>query len=514
MQPTGQPTMQPSMQPTGQPTMLPTGQPTGQPTMQPSGQPTMQPTGQPTRQPTGQPSGKPTMFPRSQPTGQPTRRPTGQPTVQPTGKPSGKPSRKPSGQPTRQPTMQPTGQPTMQPTGQPTRQPTGQPSGQPTVWPTAHPSVRPSSHPSRRRSYSPSRNGDTLAPSQTQKPSLPLIPTHIPTKQTPKPTSIPTRKTYPTSVPSSRPTSSITPSVPKIKNIAVITGAHNVTLSVSLIAPRDSPGSIYCIALKFGSTPVSINDVMAKGTRTNYLSALTHTSTVIIGLLALTSYDAFCYVQNANGAGITYSEMMNSKVSFTTSCCQMISFVSSPVSVYGDVSAYTVSTSSSTYMFTYSLDSPPSQGSITVTPMITLSNGTASSVIIISIPSSSIFLSSASTTTLKGSFYISTKSSVSGSFQVQLAISGVNYKNYVSTSVAVSILSLNQPLPAPQLVSCFFSDSGGSIIVTFDSATDLGGITAATWSCSLMFTFTGSNSAIWYVPSLIAACVSEKFLSK
>ena len=103
---------------------------------------------------------------------------------------------------------------------------------------------------------------------------------------------------------------------------------------------------------------------------------------------------------------------------------------------------------------------------------------------------------------MKGVFYISTQSSVSGNFQVQLALSGAASGNYTSTSAVVNILSQDQPLPAPKLMECVFSDSGGSIVITFDSATDLGGIMTATWPCSQMFTFKGSDVAIWYVKCL------------
>lgn len=274
-----------------------------------------------------------------------------------------------------------------------------------------------------------------------------------------------------------------------------------MTVDVTLTALRDSPGTIYCIALKAGNVPASIYDVMAKGTYVNYPTALTRTSIMISSLLALKSYDAFCYVQNANGAGMTYVELMNSKISFETGCCQAISFVNSPVSVYGNVSAYGISTSPLSYMFSYTLDSAPLHGEITVTPTITLSDGSISSVAVLLKPPSGTFRDSDSPTKLRGVFYISTQSSVSGNFQLQLVVSGATSMNYTSASAVVSILSLDQPLPAPVLMQCIFSDSGGSIVIIFDSATDLGGIITATWPCSLMFTFKGSDVAIWYVPS-------------
>ena len=496
IQPTSQPTMQPSEQPSAQPTGEPTMQPTGQPSMQPTNQPTMQPSRRPSAQPTGQPSTVPTRVPVScpsnQPSSQPTAQPISQPTSQPSVRPTGQPTHQPTGQPSGQPTRQPTGQPTSQPTGQPTSQPTRQPTGQPTIRPSAHPSMRPTSHPSiHKKTLSPSRSADTHKPSQSQKP------TSIPTIKPPISTHIPTKQSFPTSVPSSRPTVSITPSVPKVKNIAITASSHNVTLKIKLFSSRDSPGRIYCAAMTTEIIPASVKDVMAKGIYVDYLSSLDFTTVVISKLQALTSYNAFCYVQNSNGAGIAYADMFASKLSFTTTCCQRISFVNSPVSVYGNVSAYTVSTSRSTYMFTYSLDSPPSQGSITVTPMITLSNGSTTTSIFVSTPSSMVFQNYDSSAKLKGFFYLNTQSSVSGRFLIQLSISGAHYRNYTSDSTIVDILSLDQPLPAPKLLSCLFSNNGGSLIVTFDTATDLGGITAATWSCSLMFTFTGSDVAIW-----------------
>ena len=91
-QPSALPSREPSHQPSGDPTNLPSskpshepsGQPTSQPSNFPSRQPSGQPSGQPSCRPTAQPSGEPSLLPSSQPSGRPSSTPTSSPTSIPT----------------------------------------------------------------------------------------------------------------------------------------------------------------------------------------------------------------------------------------------------------------------------------------------------------------------------------------------------------------------------------------------------------------------------------------------
>ena len=491
-QPSRQPSMHPSSQPSGQPSMQPSSQPSGQPSMQPSSQPSGQPSMYPSSQPSGQPSMQPSKQPSSQPTMQPTSEPSGQPSLQPSSQPSGQPSMKPSSQPSGQPSMcpssQPSGQPSMQPSsqpsGQPSMQPSSQPSGQPSMYPSSQPSGQPSAPPSGQPSGHPSLKPVTFSPST------------IGDKN--RPTYSPTVKSSPTPVPTSRPTISITPSIPKIVSIVVTPSSHNATLTIALFTIRDSPGAVFCMAVRKGSVPSTIGEVKSGGTAKEYLTSTKSLTIVIPGLLALASYQTYCYVELSSGLGSNYADVIATSQVFSTSCCHSILFSNAPVSVYGDVSLYASPSSNSdpvTFVFSYYLESAPSQGSIIVTPTITFENGTTSSddISIISVPSSAEFRSSFSLSRLKGQFYMSTASTVSGTFLVSLIVTGQDHSTFTTATANVLILSNDQPLTAPVLMPCMFDRSGGYLVVAFDKPTDQAGITADMWPCIKLLIFTDAN---------------------
>ena len=455
--------------PTGQPTGVPTGLPTGQPTSLPSGQPTNVPTGHPTGLPTSQPTAQPTSRPSMQPTGQPTGQPSAHPTAQPTGHPSGQPSCMPSSRPSSHPSAQPTSCPSGQPSGAPSAQPTSQPSSVPSHHATVTPTVSPTH---KRASYAPSIRGQTTSPSVT-----------------------PTTMHLPTSTPSSQPTLDIVPSVPKIVGIDVISRPHNATVTVTLKAAKDSPGSVYCVALRDSNVPSSIDFVIATGVAVSYVSANKPVVLTLTGLLALKSYRTFCYTQTTTGQGLPYADVINTAKRFTTGCCQAITFVNSPTSVYGNASLYATGTSASSYMFSYALDSSPSGGSITVSPTVKQLDGTLTTFKMM--PKSTLFLSSYSSSQLMGYFYFNTASSVSGDFIVSLVLTGPGSKNFTSTSTAVRLTSITGPLPAPKVIKCMFGNSGGFMMITFDTPTDLGGQTSSFFKCSLLISYPGSDVALW-----------------
>lgn len=96
-----------------------------------------------------------------------------------------------------------------------------------------------------------------------------------------------------------------------------------------------------------------------------------------------------------------------------------------------------------------------------------------------------------------GYFYFTTASSVGGQYIVSLAVTGAGRKNFTSASTAVRLTSANGPLPAPKVIKCIFGNSGGFMIVTFDSPTDLGGQTTGLFRCSLLIDYVGADVALW-----------------
>ena len=241
-----------------------------------------------------------------------------------------------------------------------------------------------------------------------------------------------------------------------------------------------------------------------------YITSTEPIHIVIPGLLALASYKAYCYVELSDGSGSAYADMISLSKEFSTSCCHAISFTNSPLSVYGDVSQYSSTGNSdlSTYVFSYHLESPPSRGSVIVTPTISLMDGSSTNNTMVSVPASLEFLNTYSASKLNGLFYLSTAREVSGTFLISLVVSGLDSKNFTTSTTTVNIMNINQPLQAPALKSCKFDGSGGHLVIAFDQPTDQAGITANEWSCAQLFTFTDANTAICSWTSLSAVKVT------
>ena len=228
-----------------------------------------------------------------------------------------------------------------------------------------------------------------------------------------------------------------------------------------------------------------------------YITSTEPVTVVISGLLALVSYTAYCHVELSDGSGSTYTDMISMSREFSTSCCRRILLTNSPASVYGDVSQYSIAGNSdiSSYVFSYHLESPPSRGSVVITPTISLIDGSTKNATLVSVPSSSEFFSTISPSKLKGIFYLSTSPEVSGTFLISLVVSGQDSKNFTASTTTVDIMTISQPLQAPSLKSCQFDSSGGYLVIAFDKSTDQAGIIANEWSCSQLFIFADANTA-------------------
>ena len=272
---------------------------------------------------------------------------------------------------------------------------------------------------------------------------------------------------------------------------------------MSMFAAVDSAGAVYCIALKKGSPiPTSVNTIKARGTSQQYVTSTKRVTVVIPGLPALAPYNAYCYVQLSDGSGSSLVDVISRVQTFVTGCCQEISFINSPASVFGNASLYSTSTLASSYVFSYALDSAPVGGYITVTPSVTHADGSPANQIVLSLPSSMSFLP---TSGLQGNFILNAGSSVNGSFVLSLTISGPERKNFTSTTASVQIVSHDQPLSSPVLVSCVFDRGGGYFNVNFGSSTDAANITDATWRCSRLFIFSGAENTVcsWTTLSVV-----------
>jgi hypothetical protein len=362
--------------------------------------------------------------------------------------------------------------------------------------PSSQPSTQPSSQPS-------------SAPSEVAPTSTPSFPPSL--KPTPLPS--PTTGAAPTSAPT------VTAIVPSVSQMTISSSTRTaLTLSVTLIKKRVvvgdiSSGFLYCVAMINGSIPSSIGSIKAEvsdvASTENVVTTFPIGSTfpltssvTFTGLVALQAYAMYCYVETSLGTGSLLSEVLGTRTVQTTACCKTLSFINSPVFIFGDVTKYTASTSKSTYVFTYSMSSNPLK-SLKVTPVFKL-NGVVSTDIVAT-PSSSTFTS---VSQLTGRFFLSASSVVSGSYTISLTASGVSAAQYTSgVSTTVQILSSFSPVPAPMITTSRFSNSGQAVVITFDSLTDQAGIVATSWSCNLLFTFTSASTTTcsWVNTSAVSA---------
>ena len=287
-----------------------------------------------------------------------------------------------------------------------------------------------------------------------------------------------------------------------MKSMLVSPQAHNVSIWLLLDIPpttKDAAGSVYCAAFPAGTVPSSTDLVVSEGAVTEYTSAVDPAGVTVhvTGLIPLASYTTYCYVEAAGGWGGTYQTVLSTARTFDTACCKVLTFTNAPPSVFGDVTKYKSTTSSSKYVFTYAVEAAPRYTkTIRVTPRFFYANGTAILAGVAATPSSVVFTGDMVSyqLTSSGLFYLSAARTITGSIVVQLVITGpgsIEYSSGLSTSV--TIISSNDPLPAPNMLSTVFGNNGASFTINFDTTTDQAGITTSYWPCSQLFTFVGSN---------------------
>ena len=129
------------------------------------------------------------------------------------------------------------------------------------------------------------------------------------------------------------------------------------------------------------------------------------------------------------------------------------------------------------YKFRYSLSALPEIGSLIVKPYIVMKRGGGSAISTMSfIPKSTVFQSNSTDST--GYFYINLTSTMSSEYNISFQLSGPSSYQYDSrTYITVLILASDRKPPPPSVSSTIFADSGGHIMVFFNSPTDFANIT-------------------------------------
>ena len=310
--------------------------------------------------------------------------------------------------------------------------------------------------------------------------------------------------------PTASPTIPLRPPIPKIKRVYVAPGASNATVIVALQLSV-APLTVYCLTLKlWQGPPTSVGLIRTTGASRQFNPGDNSNVTVSVsGLNALQSYQVFCFVQLSDGTGGSLSDVVNSATAFNTTCCKAITFINAPVSVMGDVTLYTSNSPQSLYIFRVALESAPMNGNVTIVPRIRLSNGYAlNRTQAVNATPSSLTFSSTTPSRLTGQFFLNALPFIKGSYVIDLRVQGSASSQYFGgASTAVTVLSSSQPLPAPRLLSVIFANSGGYVVISFDTATDQGGISDNSWSCDRLFTFIGASiaSCAWADLSTIRA---------
>ena len=125
---------------------------------------------------------------------------------------------------------------------------------------------------------------------------------------------------------------------------------------------------------------------------------------VITNLIPGTTYDIYCYVEDALGNTMSDEDLqIQSPLVISTECCRSIDFTNRPSAVFGNVSLkYEVAGVDRTeYVFEYELETSP-EDTVFVTPVIT---GNFSEGVTV-LPASATFLNSSARNELTGTFVI------------------------------------------------------------------------------------------------------------
>jgi hypothetical protein len=290
----------------------------------------------------------------------------------------------------------------------------------------------------------------------------------------------------PVSVPTATPTIASYTVVPAISRMtATAVTKNSVTLMVLLSSSIDNAGTVSCSALS--TPPGDVGILKVSPYLSTYSTVASAVYVLVSGLTPLTNQTFYCAVVTTYGYVSSVASVLSVTAKATTACCYSIVLSAAPTSVYGDATKYSAGSTSNVFVF--QLSSVP-KNSVTISPLV-YSNSLSLAVL----PANLTFTSK-SGGKLTGQFYVNGNSSNSGLFNVILNVSGPDIHHYSPpATIAIDIMASNSPSLPPNPSLCIFDDSGTFVSLTFDRATDLGSISASTWTCSKLLTFPGVYSA-------------------
>ena len=287
------------------------------------------------------------------------------------------------------------------------------------------------------------------------------------------------------------------PTVPTITSMSVAADKTNVTVT-AIVTSTTAGGTIYCGAYKSSIVPsLTITRSLVKSS--GYFSPVVQQSGArivdisISNLVATTNYSVFCHIEDALANKGSLASMLELKKQIFTSCCRDI--------VFSRVANFVRATTgpNSDYEFTYTIPSFPRDGStLELSAIIEDENGDIAAGISIS-PTTGRFNDDNRNLGLSRSFVVFAESTTAqaGTYSLRLILSGSVSDKYAAPPVVTFVIVQDENLiPAPLLESAIFADTGRSVSVCFDTATNqgrgvLGDASDSTWACDRLFDFKG-----------------------
>ena len=274
----------------------------------------------------------------------------------------------------------------------------------------------------------------------------------------------------------------------------------NVTISLKL----SDAGKVSCGIFDLLDT-VSISLINRQGKQLIMQSKDQVQLLLFTGLQPATGYEIFCFTTSKDKMVMELATVKQNKISMNTTCCKVASLTSL-------VSSVSSKDSSGVYnALSFTLNSRPLESVIfTFFAVInsTLSTGKSTQLT----PGTVTYSASSDTSVI----YISVSSVVmeaalnASSIEFNVLISGPSASQYeiqYPRGNVVKYIQANSEPPAPYIVSVSFSSSGQSLIVTFNSDTDMGQVSEPQFICSLLFKFKKASQSVcqWRDSSTVIA---------
>ena len=286
-----------------------------------------------------------------------------------------------------------------------------------------------------------------------------------------------------------------TPPKPAPKFSATVTNYTSTTVTLLVeLENMDDRGEVTCGYFPVGQTLTgSFMIYMQRGSNL-FMDKSNRGSFYFKNLVPSTSYKIYCVTVSTDNVELGLQDILLRAVTQKTQCCKLVSvswaYLSLSESSFsgGAPNVVKVEVNSLPENFvslSFHVINPVSDLKFPLVPptLTYLGNGSLTAVQYLSIgfdAMSSAFSSGASRLILS------------------VQAKGISKSDYalVLTAPDVLVLTANQEPPTPQLLTVVFSPQGTSLLVTFDSDTNLGGIKDSSFDCSKLFAFVRANSAV------------------